>query len=65
MLKALKTLPKLTTLDMQLPHVKKLDISGKSIHLLFNLEVDDRGASFVAQNLKSLTTLNIGKQWNN
>jgi hypothetical protein len=32
MMKSLNTMPKLTTLDMQLPHVQKLNISGMGTH---------------------------------
>jgi hypothetical protein len=35
-LRALKTKLKLTTLDMQLPHLKELNFSGMNIYLLFN-----------------------------
>jgi hypothetical protein len=46
-LKALKTMPKLTTLDMQLPDVKELDITKIDTRSLFNLGVDDRCAQFI------------------
>jgi hypothetical protein len=55
MLKTLKTMLKLTVLDMQLLHMKELDIIEMSIHLLLKLGVGNRGAQFVAQNLKNLT----------
>jgi hypothetical protein len=48
MLKTLKTMPKLTALEMQLPHVKELSISTMGIYLLLNIGVDERGAQFVA-----------------
>jgi hypothetical protein len=64
MLYTLKTMPNLTTLDMQLPHIKEFSIHGMSIYLLLNLGVGDRGAQFVVQNLKNLTKLYIWKQWN-
>jgi hypothetical protein len=62
-LTTLKTKLKLTALDMQLPHVKELDISRMSTQLLFSLEVGDKGAQFVAQNLINLNSLWIGRQW--
>jgi hypothetical protein len=47
-LRTLKTMEKLIVLDMQLPHVKKLNIYSKSKHSLLNLGVDDRGTQFIA-----------------
>jgi hypothetical protein len=38
------TIPKLTILDMQLPHVKELRIVEMSTHVLFDLEIGHRGA---------------------
>jgi hypothetical protein len=46
-LRALKTMQKLNTLDMQPPHVKKLDINEIGMNLLFNLGVDDKGMRFI------------------
>jgi hypothetical protein len=54
---------KLTVLDMQLPHMKELDINHIGIYLLLNLGVGDRGTQFVVQSLKNLTKLYIRKQW--
>jgi hypothetical protein len=48
---------KLTVLDMQLPHVKELKISGMGMHWVLDLAIGDRGAQFVANNLKHLTYL--------
>jgi hypothetical protein len=48
MLRTLKSIPKLTTLDMQLQHVKDLNISYVGIYLLLTLGIGDRGAQFVA-----------------
>jgi hypothetical protein len=57
-------MPKLTVLDMQLNHVKELKIGGMNMgmYLLFNLGVGERGAQFIVQNFKNLTTLYISKQ---
>jgi hypothetical protein len=63
MLSALKTMPKLTTLDMQLLYVKDLRIDGKGKYSLFDLGINERGAQFVVQNFKNLTKLDISKQW--
>jgi hypothetical protein len=64
LLKTLEYMPKLTLLDMQLPHVKRFEIIGMmSIHLLFDLGVGNRGAQFITQNLKNLTILSVGKHW--
>jgi hypothetical protein len=63
-LRALDTMSKLTVLDMQLPHVKELSIRCWGMYLLWNLEMGKRGALFVVQNMKDLTKLYIGKQWN-
>jgi hypothetical protein len=62
-LSALKTMPKLTVLDMQLNHVKELRVDQMGTYFLFYLGVGERGAQFVVQNLKNLTTLYIRKQW--
>jgi hypothetical protein len=48
MLKTLKNKMKLTTLDMQLPHIEELNIRGMGTYLLLNLGVGERGAQFVA-----------------
>jgi hypothetical protein len=57
-------MPKLTRLDMQMPSMKELKLIPKrSTQLLLNLEVGDRGAQFIAQNMKNLTMLNVCKQW--
>jgi hypothetical protein len=49
---------------MQMPSMKELKLIPKrSTHLLLNLEVGDRGAQFIAQNMKNLTMLNVCKQW--
>jgi hypothetical protein len=61
MLPSLKTALKLTVLDMQLPHVKELYIREMGTYLLLNLGVGDRGAQFIAQNLKNLIELDVGK----
>jgi hypothetical protein len=37
-------MPKRTAVDMQLPHVKELDIVKMSIYLWLNLVVDERDA---------------------
>jgi hypothetical protein len=50
---------------MELPHVKELNINGMGRYLLLNLGVGERGAKFITQNVKNLTTLHIGKQWSN
>jgi hypothetical protein len=63
MLETLKTKLKLTTLDMQLPHVKKLDISAMGRYSLLDLGVSDRGVQVISQNLNNLTYLCICKQW--
>jgi hypothetical protein len=55
-------MPKLNTLDMQLPNVKTLLINGIGMHWLFDLGIGERGAYFIAQNLKNLTILDIRKQ---
>jgi hypothetical protein len=47
MLRALKTMQKLTVMDMQLPHVKKLDVDRMGMNSLFNLGVDDKGIQFI------------------
>jgi hypothetical protein len=47
-LDVLGTMPKLTVLDMQLPHVKELDIRFRSIHSSLNLATANKGAQFVA-----------------
>jgi hypothetical protein len=54
---------KLTVLEMQLNHVEKLDITGKGTYSVLYLGVGERGAQFIVQNLKNLTTLGIRKQW--
>jgi hypothetical protein len=43
----LKTMPKLTVLDMQLNHVKEIRIGGMGTYLLFYLGVGERGAQFI------------------
>jgi hypothetical protein len=63
MLKTLKNMLKLTVLDMQLPHVDVANISMMGRYMPFNLEVSDRGAQFIAENLKNLSVLHISKQW--
>jgi hypothetical protein len=54
-LRSLKTMPKLTMLDMQLPHVNTLQIDDIGTLWLFDLGTGERGAQFVVQNLKNLT----------
>jgi hypothetical protein len=56
---------KLTVLDMQKLHVKALKISKMGIYLLLNLGVGNRGAQFIAQNVKNLKRLWISKQCSN
>jgi hypothetical protein len=56
-LRAFKTIQKLTAIDMQLPHVKTLDINRMGMNSLFSLEVGDKGMQFVVKNLKNLNTL--------
>jgi hypothetical protein len=63
LLSALKAMPKLTVLDMQLNRVKELNINGMGTYLLFYLGVDERGAQFIVHNLKNLIDLWISKQW--
>jgi hypothetical protein len=58
----LKTMSELTVLDMELPDAEIFKIGGMSIDLLFNLEMSDKSAQFVAHNLNNLTKLYIGKQ---
>jgi hypothetical protein len=50
-------MPKLTVLDMELPHMNQLYIDKLGTYLLLNLRMGYRGAQFVAQNLKNLTYL--------
>jgi hypothetical protein len=47
LLTALKTMQKLTTIDMQLPNVKELNIDGMGMNSLFNIGVGDKGIQFV------------------
>jgi hypothetical protein len=61
-LSALKIMSKLTVLDMQLNHVKELNIGGMSTYLLFYVEMGERGAQFVVQNVKNLIYLQISMQ---
>jgi hypothetical protein len=63
-LRILKIRMKLTVVEMQLPYVKELSNSIMGTRSLFDLGVGDRGAQFIAENLKNLTYLYIGKQWN-
>ena len=58
---SLKELPTLATLEMQLPSLLKLDI-GKISGNSGNKQVGERGAKFVANNLKNLTELYICTQ---
>jgi hypothetical protein len=62
-LNALKTMPMLMRLNMQLPHVEVLDVSGMGTHLLFDLGIGGRGSQFITENFKNLTTLLMCKQW--
>jgi hypothetical protein len=62
-LDTLKTMPKLTVLEMQLNHVDNLAINGYGTYSVLYLGVGERGAQLIMQNLKNLTKLFIGKQW--
>jgi hypothetical protein len=48
MLSALKAMHQLTVLDIQLPHVKQIDINKEGTRFLLNLGVGHKGAQFVA-----------------
>jgi hypothetical protein len=61
-LKALQNMPKLTAVNIQLSHVKELDISRMDTYLLFNLGMGEISVQFIAQNIKNFTSLNISKQ---
>ncbi len=60
-LKALEELPTLTTLEMRLPSLKKISIGKISGNSGF-MNIGERGAQFVANNLKNLTELYICTQ---
>jgi hypothetical protein len=45
--------------------LKELSLRLNRKNSLGNLEIDDRGARFIAYNLKNLTYLDICKQFNN
>jgi hypothetical protein len=45
--KVLKIMQNLTTVNMQLPHVKKVDISAMSKIILLSLEVNGKGIQFI------------------
>lgn len=54
-------MPELTVLEMQLPQQDRLEI-GKLSRNPDGIEIGDREAQFVAENVKNLTYLRIGKQ---
>mgnify|MGYP001014137520 CR=1 FL=1 len=60
-LEALKQIPELAVPEMKLPKEEELDIGNWSSNV-GSMEVGDRGATAIAQNLKNLTYLDIGKQ---
>ena len=60
-MEALKELPALATLEMRIPSLKKLDIRKISENSE-NRQIGEKGAHFVANNLKNLTQLWIRTQ---
>ena len=60
-MEALKELPALATLEMRIPSLEKLNI-GKISENSEGKQLGERGAQFVANNLKNLTTLYIRTQ---
>jgi hypothetical protein len=60
-LNSLEKIPKLTTLIMQLPHVKELKISSLEPAGKEGKGIGHRGTQFIIQNLTGLTVLSIRK----